>query len=124
MINAEGHVYFGDWANDKAEGKGTFKHTDGTTYEGDWKNDVQSGFGKETWNDGSVYEGMYLDSLKHGHGVFKWADGSMYEGEFFKNDISGVGKIPNPIKFPFFAFFDFSKVLISGLIRGNTSEAG
>ena len=34
LIHSDGDVYEGEWNNDKAEGKGTYYHSDGAKYIG------------------------------------------------------------------------------------------
>lgn len=41
----------------KAEGKGTFWHTDGDRYEGEWKDDKANGYGIYYHGNGAKYEG-------------------------------------------------------------------
>jgi hypothetical protein len=41
----DGDIYEGEWANDKANGKGTYRHQNGATYNGEWKDDLQDGKG-------------------------------------------------------------------------------
>ena len=42
MIHADGDEYNGMWVNDKAQGKGRYKHSDGAIYDGDWHSDKQN----------------------------------------------------------------------------------
>jgi len=58
----------GQWADDKANGYGTYLHMNGAKYDGQWKDDLQEGYGVETWLDGSKYEGFYKQGKKHGQG--------------------------------------------------------
>ena len=34
MIHADGDIYEGEWRNDKANGYGTYSHSNGAKYEG------------------------------------------------------------------------------------------
>lgn len=38
-MHCDGDIYDGQWANDMANGKGTYTHGGGARYEGDWLND-------------------------------------------------------------------------------------
>ena len=44
--------YVGEWADGKAEGKGTFYHSNGDVFEGMFKNDKANGFGTYTHKSG------------------------------------------------------------------------
>ena len=39
MIHANGDAYDGEWADDKANGKGEYMHFDGANYMGAWLDD-------------------------------------------------------------------------------------
>lgn len=41
LIHADGDVYEGEWADDRANGEGTYKHKGGPCYSGAWVNDRQ-----------------------------------------------------------------------------------
>lgn len=59
FTHTNGDVYKGEWIHNKANGRGVFTNSDGATFDGNWKNDAQHGFGRETWPDGSFFEGEY-----------------------------------------------------------------
>lgn len=42
-MHADGDIYEGEWLNDKAHGRGKYKHSNGATYEGEWQFDKQHG---------------------------------------------------------------------------------
>ena len=39
MIHADGDIYEGYWLDDKAHGKGSYKHANGVYYDGNWNQD-------------------------------------------------------------------------------------
>ncbi len=59
-------MYEGDWANDKANGTGTYIHVNGALYQGQLKDDLQHGNGIETLTDGSKYIGQYATVARMG----------------------------------------------------------
>ena len=110
--DSKGHVYEGDWKNDKMHGKGMYsfgnyksyngdwfegdmhgkgimRYTDGY-YEGDWVHDNREGKGKFLWTvapkRGDIYEGEWKNDERNGKGVYKKANGDTYEGEW-KDDV-------------------------------------
>ncbi|CAD8120820.1 unnamed protein product [Paramecium sonneborni] len=89
--HADGDIYDGEWENDKANGYGTYIHADGSKYEGLWKDDKQHGYGTETWVDGSKYEGNYKYGMKNGSGTYYWPDGKIYQGLWLQNKMTGYG---------------------------------
>lgn len=94
--NAEGEVYDGEWLDDKANGIGTFTSKYGSVYTGNWKDDLQHGHGCEIWPDGLKYEGDFFEGEKHGFGCQTFIDGSVYEGAFKNSLIEGPGKYITP----------------------------
>lgn len=91
LFHADGDVYEGQWKEDKAHGQGVYTHSDGASYKGGWDQDKQHGYGLEIWPDGAKYEGLYKNGKKEGRGKFLWGDNSTYEGEFRDNNINGIG---------------------------------
>ena len=51
------------WVSGKAEGQGTFYHTNGDVFMGNFNNDKANGSGKYVHRDGQVYEGLWLDDM-------------------------------------------------------------
>ena len=86
-----GDIYIGNWHNNKRHGKGVYHSKKGMEYNGHWVNDKQEGKGKEVWEDGSTYEGYYLKGFKNGKGEMKWANGCVYKGNFENGIITGKG---------------------------------
>ena len=114
QIWPDGSFYKGYWENDKAEGKGEFRHSSGDFYigewkknkrdgygyyksqkgnefKGNWKNDKRSGEGEEKWEDGSKYFGHYLLDKKDGKGEMRWSNGCTYKGYFKNGKLNGKG---------------------------------
>ena len=92
LIDPMGDTYEGDFVNDKLEGYGSYIHKKGASYIGNWKNNLQEGKGKEIWPDKTEYEGEYKNGKKWGKGKLILSDGSYYIGDFFNNNIHGNGK--------------------------------
>ena len=55
--------YVGEWKDGKAEGKGTFFHSNGDIFEGEFQNDKANGHGKYKHKSGQTYEGDWVDDL-------------------------------------------------------------
>ncbi len=49
--------FLGEWKNNKAEGKGVFKHVDGDIFDGEWKEDKANGYGEYKHKNGALYRG-------------------------------------------------------------------
>ena len=47
----------------KAEGQGTFWHSEGDIYTGEFKNDMANGYGEYTHINGSKYKGDFRDDV-------------------------------------------------------------
>ena len=69
----DGAHYQGYWKDDKACGKGIFKHADGDTCttwitvdDGEWFNDKAHGYGVYIHANGSKYEGYWENDKQHG----------------------------------------------------------
>ncbi|XP_012277833.1 MORN repeat-containing protein 3-like [Orussus abietinus] len=89
--------YWGDFKNDKKEGKGTQLTRNNWLYEGDWSNGRRNGFGVlskvskigEIWK---FYSGDWVVGKKQGFGRYWYPDGSFYEGNFLQNKRHGFGR--------------------------------
>jgi hypothetical protein len=55
--------FTGEWKNNKAEGKGVFKHVDGDIFDGEWKEDKANGYGEYKHKNGALYKGYWKDDL-------------------------------------------------------------
>ena len=61
--------YVGEWRDGKAEGKGTFFHSNGDLFEGDFKQDKANGQGTYKHKSGQTYQGGWVDDLQEGEGT-------------------------------------------------------
>ena len=61
-------TYYGDFKNNKREGKGIMYYNNGDKYEGDWKNDYMKGKGIMHYNNGNKYEGEWENNRMEGKG--------------------------------------------------------
>lgn len=91
--------YTGEWANNKKDGKGTYKwRSNGCIYDGDWQNDMRNGFGTfsiPTPGGGykKQYSGGWKNDKRHGYGTHFYSDTEYYEGEWYAGKRSGWGRI-------------------------------
>jgi len=113
------YYYFGDWKNDKRNGKGvennssfvyeggwldnechgrgaiSYHLTDSTpddlivTYDGEWKHNKMCGRGFGVFADGSTYEGEFQDDNPHGYGIAVYPGGGRDEGCWVNGDLNG-----------------------------------
>ena len=60
---ANGEIYFGEFKEDKFNGKGTFNHANGDVYEGEWVDNIRSGQGTLTLKDGTKFIGEFENGL-------------------------------------------------------------
>ena len=88
-----GHIYNGEYKDDKRQGKGTYSWPNGDKYVGEWKDDIRHGHGTFTLATGDKYVGEWKDNIKHGHGSYDWPNGDKYIGYFKNNQPNGWGKI-------------------------------
>ena len=66
----------------KRKGHGIKIFKNGDKYEGEWARDKANGKGKFWHSDGDYYEGFWLDDKAHGQGLYTSANGSSYIGEW------------------------------------------
>ena len=58
-VDQNGTIYYGEWKNNKANGKGKYHHFGGMIYEGHWEDDLMDGRGEERWTDGAIFTGIF-----------------------------------------------------------------
>ncbi len=91
-----GHLYEGNYQNNKMHGYGKMTWVSGQTYDtyqGNWEKGIRRGYGKYTFESGNVYEGNFENNTQHGYGKFTWADGHVYEGNWENGVQHGYGKM-------------------------------
>lgn len=85
-------TYFGEVANNKANGEGMGYYRSGNVYIGTWKNNLkESKSGTYYFLNGDRYEGNYLKDRREGKGTYFWASGDRYEGEWSDDKRNGYG---------------------------------
>ena len=84
-------TYTGDFVNGRPSGNGLLRYENGSEYEGDFVNGNCHGLGRFTEKDDFVYKGEFQNNRFHGKGVCRWNNGSLYQGEFFKGKFNGEG---------------------------------
>ena len=88
--------YFGDFKDNKREGKGTMYYNNGDKYEGFWENDRMEGKGTMYYNNGDIYEGEWEKDIMNGRGIYFYHNNiefDKYEGEFNNGDMEGDGTL-------------------------------
>lgn len=91
MIYPSGNEYDGEWKNNIKHGYGVHTFTDGHIYTGEFDEDRRHGQGTMNYPDGAFYKGGWEVSDRGGYGVFHFADGAKYDGEWKKNVFHGQG---------------------------------
>ena len=108
-------IYYGDWVNDKREGKGIYCWDDGYIYEGNFKNDKKedpngfiydSSFNYENnilndremsnlgiYNDFYYYYGEFKNDYRAGKGTIVYKNHKKYIGNFELCQRNGKGKL-------------------------------
>lgn len=89
-----GTYLFGEWRNDKLNGKGFYYNPKIGNYEGDFMDNLKHGQGKFYWFiTNETYIGEWKNDLKNGKGSMKFANGSTYEAEWLNDKILGKYKL-------------------------------
>lgn len=86
-----GSSYFGEWLNNKRNGKGVLTWKNGDKYSGDHVNNLRSGYGTYIWKNGNKYEGQFINNKRTGFGTYIWKSGVKYEGQFKDGNRTGEG---------------------------------
>jgi hypothetical protein len=94
-----GHVYRGEFVNNKRHGYGTYEYGD-DKYEGNFEKNKRHGYGVYTYFNHATYSGYWRNNLKEGHGCLKYSDGVVVSGIFLNGEVSyGEIKFPNESKY-------------------------
>ena len=89
MHHRDGWYYYGDWVDDRLEGKGELKDTEGGIYIGEFKDNKTNGYGELTFSECTIHKGYFKDGAMHGDGISisygelfmgTWVDGELVEG--------------------------------------------
>jgi hypothetical protein len=73
----DGHVYSGEWYQDKRHGRGLYRFS--------------AIIGQSLDDNCDQYDGQWSAGCMHGWGVYNHKSGDVYEGEFAENDMCGRG---------------------------------
>lgn len=87
---ANGDVFEGTLVDGKRQGVGKFSWQDGQ-YNGEWADDKATGKGNLTFKNGDEYTGNVQSAVAEGEGVMKFASGDIYRGSFVKGKAQGQG---------------------------------
>lgn len=87
---ANGDVFEGTLVDGKRQGAGKFSWQDGQ-YNGEWADDKATGKGNLTFKNGDEYNGNVQSAVAEGEGVMKFASGDIYRGSFVKGKAQGQG---------------------------------
>lgn len=82
-----GRTYAGEWikGTNIREGEGTSVHPQGHMYIGEWRNNKMMGYGKYVWPDGVFYEGMWENSKRNGLGIMYYPPNTVGYRGYWKN---------------------------------------
>ncbi len=59
-------------------------------YWGEWKDNKRNGRGKYGWDDGTKFDGLWKDNRRNGKGTLYLADGSQLDGVWTNDTLNGV----------------------------------
>ncbi|CAF1471752.1 unnamed protein product [Adineta ricciae] len=90
--SADGMVYKGYEAENRATGKGVWICSNGDRYEGNFELGRMQKFGILYRAGGYVYEGNWIGGRPYGHGKSMWPNGTCYEGSHEKGKPNGAGR--------------------------------
>ncbi|WP_321288193.1 hypothetical protein [uncultured Sunxiuqinia sp.] len=78
--------YWGEWKDDKREGKGTFAWDNGQRFVGEFKNNMRNGEGILFYPNGNQLEGTWVNDTLDGATTLKSKDGKIIEQSIFENN--------------------------------------
>ena len=90
---SNGDIYDGDWSKNNIQGTGMFIYANGDKYDGEWINSQRNGKGTFTSNAGEKYIGEWKDDIRTGQGTFTDNQGNKYKGEWNRNIMNGQGHL-------------------------------
>ncbi len=93
IFSWSGGKYTGDWADDRAIGKGVIDYKNGDHYEGEVQDSLAHGMGIMKYASTEVYRGAFANGKAHGHGVYLWSNGQTYEGAWQMDVAQGMGQM-------------------------------
>ena len=79
--------YWGEWKNDKKEGKGTYVWENNQKFVGEWKDDLRNGKGTLYYSDGSYLEATWVNDLIEGEVVLMSNTNQVIEKSVYKNNV-------------------------------------
>ena len=87
----DGGYYEGEFFNEKAHGKGTYKFSNGDIVTGQFYGGLPDGHGTLIKSDGSKYVGEFSEGMMHGQGSYTASSGDKYSGEWANDMPHGKG---------------------------------
>jgi hypothetical protein len=85
--------YYGEVAEETANGYGIGIFETKGIYEGNWQNNLRHGFGTYHWKNGDVYEGDFVENQREGYGTYTFASGEKYVGNWKADLREGKGTV-------------------------------
>ncbi|WP_159519436.1 MORN repeat-containing protein [Sunxiuqinia indica] len=78
--------YWGEWKDDKREGKGTFVWENEQRFVGEFKNNLRNGKGILFYPNGNQLEGTWVNDTLQGAVTLKSQDGKIIEESIFEDN--------------------------------------
>lgn len=79
--------YWGEWKNNKREGKGTYAWENGIKFEGEWKNNLRNGKGIQCYPNGEKLEGYWENDKINGKATHWNKNGTLRGYSIYKNNV-------------------------------------
>ncbi|MCP4552383.1 MAG: hypothetical protein GY834_10160 [Bacteroidetes bacterium] len=79
--------YWGEFKDDKKEGKGTYVWENGQKFEGIWKDNFRNGKGILYYPTGQYLEGIWINDVLEGEVALKSKDDQLIEKSFYKKNV-------------------------------------